>query len=225
MVLGPLLLLTGVLLRVEFHFFFPQQLIAYERRPMLMTAAYACFAAGNVAMWPAVAALARRIGASHPAWAVWGGTLVVLGLFTRTFHAGTDHIILQLVDFQSTEAATRVVGDYYAAWGAMVWHPFRMLAGAILTGWAVLAIGAYRSGALGLGRAIALGLMSVLALGTVKGTQVPQSVIATAGLCIAFVPMGVGMLLSGPRPSNRALCRLAVIVVCLVLGPLYAPRG
>lgn len=65
-------------------------------------------------------------------------------------------------------------------------------------GWVVLAVGAYRSGALGLGRSVALGLMSALALGTLKGTE-PQSYVAVGGLCLALIPMGVSLLREGPR--------------------------
>ena len=107
----------------------------------------------------------------------------------------------------------------------MGWHPFRMLSGAVVAGWVVLAVGAYRSGALGLGRSLCLAVVSVLALGTLKGTQIPQSLIAAAGLCLAFIPLGVGLLRDGPRPSNRALCWIAVLLVLFVLGQFYAPRG
>jgi hypothetical protein len=224
-VCGPLLILTGVLLRVRYHFFFPDQLAAYDRQPGLLTASYACFAAGTVLFWPAVLVLAHRIGATHPGWALWGGSLVMFGLFTRTFHFGTDHLAFHLVDSHGLQSAVTAIDHYYVAWRDVGWHPFRMLSGAIVTGWVVLAIGAYRSGVLGLGRALALGSVSILALGTLKGTQIPQSLIAVAGLCVAFVPLGVAVLRDGPRPSRRALVWVAVVAVLFVLGQFYAPRG
>ncbi|MDO0914115.1 hypothetical protein QQM39_25770 [Streptomyces sp. DT2A-34] len=52
MVLGPLLMLTGALLRARFPFFFPDQLAAYERYPTLMATAYGLFAAGSPLLWP-----------------------------------------------------------------------------------------------------------------------------------------------------------------------------
>jgi hypothetical protein len=61
---GPALLMTGILLRVRFHFFFPDQLAAYTRHPTLITAAYACFACGNIPLWPAVMTPAQRIAAT-----------------------------------------------------------------------------------------------------------------------------------------------------------------
>src|ERR1035437_6618728 len=61
MILGPLLLLTGILLRIQFHFFFPQQLAAFHQHPMLITASYNCFLAGNLLLWPAVITIARLI--------------------------------------------------------------------------------------------------------------------------------------------------------------------
>lgn len=88
MVLGPVLMLAGALLRVRFHFFYPDQLAAYERHPTLMATAYGLFAAGSELLWPAVAVLATRIGIRSPGWGLWGGVLAVLGLFARTFHAG-----------------------------------------------------------------------------------------------------------------------------------------
>src|SRR4051794_27590639 len=92
LILGPALLLTGGLLRVPFAFFFPHQLAAYDQPPPLMPVSYSASAAGSVLMCPAVAALARLIGATHPDWAALGSTLALLGLFSRTFHAGVDHL-------------------------------------------------------------------------------------------------------------------------------------
>lgn len=224
-VFGPLLILTGMLLRLQYHFFYPQQLAAYDRQPGLITAAYACFATGTVLLWPAVLILAHRVGATHPRWALWGGCVVMFGLFTRTFHFGTDHLAFHLVDSHGLTAAVAAVDHYYGAWRDVGWHPFRMLSGTIVTGWVILAIGAYRSGALGWGRSLGLGLVSILALGTLKGTQTPQSLIAGAGLCIAFIPLGVAVLRDGPRPSNRALFWLAVLLALFVLGQFHAPRG
>src|SRR5690606_14507476 len=102
---------------------------------------------------------------------------------------------------------------------------FRMLSGAVVAGWVVLAIGAYRSGALGLGRSLCLAVVSILALGTLKGTQIPQSLIAAAGLCLAFIPLGIGLLRDGPRPSNGAMAWAAVRLGVVVLGQFYAPGG
>ena len=59
--------------------------------------AYGAVAAGNALLWPAVATLAHLISGTRPRWATWGGTLAILGLFARTFHAGVDHLAFQLV--------------------------------------------------------------------------------------------------------------------------------
>ncbi|MGN9787270.1 hypothetical protein ACTMTF_38025 [Nonomuraea sp. ZG12] len=115
------------------------------------------------------------------------------------------------------------IGDNYSAWRNVRWHPFRMLSRAAFLGWVVLDIGAYRSGALGLGRSVALGLMSALALGTLKGTQIPQSVMAAGRLCAAFVPLGVSLLRGGPPPSRRAVLWLIVVLGWLVLGAAFGP--
>jgi hypothetical protein len=221
---GPSLLMAGILLRSPFHYFFPDQLAAYTRHPALITAAYACFATGTILLWPAVMALAQRIAATSPMWALWGGCLVIVGLFTRTFQFGTDHLAFHLTDSFGLQSMINGIDDYYLAWRDTRWHPFRTLSGPAFLGWVVLAVGAYRSGALGLGRSIALGLMSALALGTLKGTE-PQSIIAAAGLCVAFVPLGVALIRGGPPPTRRALLWLVVLIAWHIAGTLYGPRG
>ncbi|MDH2429452.1 hypothetical protein [Sphaerisporangium sp. TRM90804] len=226
LICGPILLMTGILLRSQFHYFFPDQLAAYTRHPTLITVSYACFASGVVLLWPAVMTLAQRIAATSPLWGIWGGCLVIVGLFTRTFQFGTDHLAFHLTDSLGLQTMINAIDAYYLAWRDTHWHPFRSLSGPAFFGWMVLAIGAYRSGALGLGRSIALGLMSALAIGTLKGTE-PQSVIAAGGLCVALIPLGISLLRSGPPPSRRAIIWIIVLVAWLVfgatLGPTLAP--
>jgi hypothetical protein len=174
---------------------------------------------GTVLLWPAVATLAHLIGAARPGWALWGGTLATLGLFARTFHAGVDHLAFQLVREEGVEQATRLVGGSYGAF-----HVFHSAAPAIMAGWVVLAIGAYKAGTLGPLRAVALGLMSALMIGVLKGSTL-TSVVATAGLCVALVPLGLQVLRDGPAPSRRAVVGWSLLIVGLgatfvVLGEL-----
>ncbi|MGI5270242.1 hypothetical protein ACQEUU_13905 [Nonomuraea sp. CA-218870] len=221
---GPVLIMIGILLRSPFYYFVPYQLVAYTQHPTLITAAYACFAVGFVLLWPAVMTLAHRIAVTHPLWGMWGGCLVIVGLFTRTFQFGTDHLAFHLTDVLGLRVMLDGVDGYYLAWRDTVWHPFRAMSGPAFFGWVVLAVGAYRSGALGLGRSIALGLMSALALGTLKGTE-PQSFIAVGGLCLAFIPLGVSLLRDGPPPSRRAVVWIVVLVAVHVLMTAFGPRG
>nr|BFE84308.1 hypothetical protein GCM10020093_069090 [Planobispora longispora] len=165
LIVGPTLIMVGTLLRSQFYFFVPYQLHAYSQHPTLITAAYACFALGFVLLWPAVMTLAQRISATNPLWGMWGGCLVMIGLFTRTFQFGTDHFAFHLTDVLGLQTMLDGIDGYYDAWRETLWHPFKTMSGPAFFGWVVLAIGAYRSGALGLGRSIALGLMSALALG------------------------------------------------------------
>jgi hypothetical protein len=51
------------------------------------------------------------IGRTRPALATWGGLLVVLGVFARTFHAGVDHLAFQLVSSLGLRPATALVGQ------------------------------------------------------------------------------------------------------------------
>lgn len=66
MILAPILLLTGELLRVQFNFFFPQQLKAFELHPTLLTTSYSFFLAGNILLWPAIATVAKLVGHKKP---------------------------------------------------------------------------------------------------------------------------------------------------------------
>lgn len=213
MIVAPLVLLTGVLLRIQFNFFFPQQLEAFEQHPALMSAAYNSFVAGNILLWPAIITLARYVGIRKSQWALWGGTFVILGLFARSFHAGVDYFAFQLVHLQGLEMATKTVADSYGSF-----HIVSTLNGAILLGWGVLAIGAYLSGTLGLVRSIAFACMSALMLGVLKGSSI-VSVIAVLGLCIALVPLGFKVLKDGPALSYKTIgswvLLMAVVIILL----------
>ncbi|MEV6476119.1 hypothetical protein [Streptomyces sp. NPDC051657] len=217
MVLGPLLMLAGALTRVRSDFFFPAQLAAYERHPGLMATSYALFAAGNLLLWPAVVLLAARIGARSPGWGLWGGMLALCGLFARAFHAGVDHMAFRLADAEGAAAATRAVAETYGAF-----QIFSALNLAVLAGWLVLALGSRRTQVLGPVRALALALMAGLPLGALKGTT-SLSLVALAGLTVALVPMGFGLLRQGPRPSRAAVLRwvplaLGTLALMVVLG-------
>lgn len=114
LVLGPILLLAGELLRVKYHFYYPDQLAAFKEQPTLMAASYGLFAAGIIVMWPGILALVRLIGAKKPGWALWGGILAIMGLFARMYHAGVDNLAYWLVQFQGLELATTFISESYA---------------------------------------------------------------------------------------------------------------
>jgi hypothetical protein len=195
LVLGPLLLLAGVLTRMGADDFFPGQLAAYAAGSGRMVLSYSLFAAGIVLLWPAVTALARMIALTRPGWAGWGLVLVLLGLFGRVFHAGVSHLAFHLVDVLGLDAAQRAVAATYGAF-----HVFKAVNVCIMAGWVVLAIGAYLAKALGPVRCVALGLAAGLPLGVLKGSSDPVSLVALAGLAVALVPLGVAVLRDGPAP-------------------------
>ncbi|MBT2234641.1 hypothetical protein [Nonomuraea sp. NEAU-A123] len=213
LVIAPVLMLVGVLLRLPYDAFFPRQLAAFAGNAALMTASYSCFAAGNVLLWPGVLGLVRRSPGSR--WVLWGGVMVMLGLFERTFHAGVSHLAFQLVSVEGLPAARQAVADSYGAF-----HVFASLSVALFFGWIVLAVGLWRAGTLDVVRAVALGLMSALPIGVLKGTGV-MSIVATAGLCVALVPFGVKILRDGPAPKWWAFpLALAIGAGAVVLGTL-----
>jgi hypothetical protein len=215
LILGPVLLLTGALLRIQFHFFAPQQLQAFEGHPDLMTAAYSTYSVGAVALCLGILALVHRIAAWNRTWAFWGGALAVVGLFNRTFSAGVDHMAFQMVSVLGADQAFVVVSDTYRAF-----HVFRSANPATMLGWPVLAIGAYRAGVLGPVLAAALALMFMLPFGTLKGTEIRS--IAIVGLCAALVPLGVRTLREGPPLSRRARAWIVAMLLLNVTGIVLA---
>jgi hypothetical protein len=215
LILGPVLLLTGALLRIQFHFFAPQQLQAFEGHPNLVTAAYSTYSVGAVALGFGVLALVHRIAVWNRTWAFWGGALAVTGLFNRIFSAGVDHMAFQMVSVLGAEQAFAVVSETYRAF-----HVFRSANPAVMLGWPVLAIGAYRAGVLGPVRAAALSLMFMLPFGTLKGTEIRS--IAIVGLCAALVPLGLRILRDGPPLGRRATVWVIVCVLSNVAGIVLA---
>ncbi|MFE2757101.1 hypothetical protein ACFXGA_34410 [Actinosynnema sp. NPDC059335] len=209
LILGPLLLLAGTLLRRPFDFSFPRQLAAVASDPALMTAAHTAVTAGNVLLAFAVITLAHRIGRSRPVLASWAATLVVVGLFERTFHAGIDQAAHGLVRREGVARATELVSASYQEL-----HLFSFLSFTIVAGWPVLAYAAYRTGALGRVRAVALAATCALPLGVLKGTEI-TSVIAVTGLCVALIPSGVQLLRTGPPPTRNAILLTATTVPAL----------
>lgn len=133
----------------------------------------------------------------------------MLGLFARSFHYGINHLAFQLVKVQNLQLATKAVADSYGAF-----HIVSSLSAAILFGWVILAIGTYRSGVLSLVGSIGLGLMSALMLGVLKGASF-VSVLATTGLCIALLPLGKRVLMSGSLPSVRMIVSWSLLILGL----------
>ncbi|MEC0258616.1 hypothetical protein PAEVO_16350 [Paenibacillus sp. GM2FR] len=214
LILGPLLLMVGVALRYKFNFFFPDQLVAFKEHPTIIIASYSAFAAGNILLLPAVILLSKMISIKRPGWAFWGATFAIFGLLTRTFHAGIDHLAFQLVRQQNVDIATKVIANSYGAF-----HIFKTFNLAIMIGWIVLAIGSYRSGVLKIYQCVALALMSTLPLGVLKGSTT-FSFIATAGLCVALLPLGFKVLTEGPKPKLKTLF-IWIILTFLLIGFFY----
>jgi hypothetical protein len=211
MILGPLLLLIGVTSRFQFNFFFPQQLEAFHENPTLLTLSYSSFLAGNILMWPAIITLINLISIKSPRFALWGGIFAIFGLFARTFHAGIDHLAFQIVRFENIDLATEIVANSYGAF-----HIIRALNLYIMVGWIILAIGVYRSKIMNIFNSIAFGLMAALPLGVLKGTTT-FSIIATIGLCVALIPLGVRVIMSESMPSLKTGIRTFVLISLLLL--------
>ena len=215
LIVAPCLLLAGTLLRLGVPFFFPHQLAAYQRQPTLITAAYAMFLAGIIALWPGVVAVATEVGVTRPGWAIWGGSLVMFGLFARAFHYGVNTFAFALVDSAGLNTAARAVGAYY---GYREWV-VSSLSAAVMLGWITLAIGCFLSRTLRLLPAIALALMSGLMIGVLKGSTW-ASAAEVAGLTVAFVPLGLSFLRDANRPSPHTIRWTIPLVLLFALGSI-----
>jgi len=207
MILAPPVLIAAVLTRFDADLLYTAQLAAYDASPGRFTLSYGLFALGLVLLIPAVLGLTRRIAVTRRGWAVWGGTMVVVGLLARIFHAGADYMAFRFSDALGPQGAGDAIGLDYGAF-----HIFRTASVAIMAGWIVLAIGAKLSGTLGWTGAIALALMSGLPLGILKGATV-FSLIAVLGLAVALVPLGVKALRTGPPPRPAVAIRWVVLVL------------
>ncbi len=206
LVLGPVVLCAGYLLRhlSTITALTPQQrawaearpfaaygqLLAYVSDPALLTLAYAIFALGALALFPAFVALAQRVGGGL---AFWGATLLVAGLFARLYFAGADQTAFQLTEVlgpgQATNAIMREYVDIsYGPWRVPVWASAGQYAGSLL-----LAVAAWRSGVFGTARAVMVLLAGGTWMGVLKGASIPD-VLVTGLLCVALVPLGVRML-------------------------------
>ncbi len=210
LVLAPLLFLIGMLIRIQYHFFFPQQLEAFSSHPRLIVSAYNLFIIGNILLFPAIITITNMIGKKRSQLAIWGGMFVLLGLFARTFQAGINHLAFQLVTVQGLDNTTRAIADTYGAFNIVA-----TLNGTIMFGWIILAFGAYLSGTLGLFRSIAMGLMAALMSGVLKGSS-PYSVIAATGLCVALIPLGIKILSNGPHLKKKELFLWSGIIIVVV---------
>lgn len=217
MLVAPALLLIGTFLRIDYNFFFTDQIRGYAESPVRMNVSYNCWLAGTVLLWPAVLALANRVGRTRPGWATWGAVLVILGLFARTYHSGVNYLAFQLVDLQGAVAATDFINAVYRDTSFQAVH---YLSFAIMFGWYVLAIAAYLSRSLGAVRSIGLAAMSLLPLGILKGTET-MTVIGVVGLCVALLPTGMEQLrdaIRNTRKPSRRQFWLGLLAAVAVLG-------
>lgn len=85
LIISPLLLFLGDLLRINFHFYFPDQLEAYADHPALIMSSYNLFIIGFILMWPAILSLTQLIGVKRPTWAKFGGSLAMIGILIWLF--------------------------------------------------------------------------------------------------------------------------------------------
>ena len=199
LVLAPLLLLAGELVRSGHYYFFPAQLAAMVDDPATILTSYALYTAGLVLLIPAFLALAGMIGRERPGWAFWGATIAVVGSAVRIFQEGISFLALQLVGVQGLEAATAAVGDTYGAW-----YVLETLNGSDNIAWAMLAIGAYRARVLGWVPALGVAFMITHYSGVLKGTDL-NSLTGAVLLAAALVPLGVSLWRRAEPVSRRGL--------------------
>ncbi|MEV0353343.1 hypothetical protein AB0H88_46980 [Nonomuraea sp. NPDC050680] len=170
------------------------QMAAYAGNPALVTAGYACFAVGAILLCPAVITLARIVAARSPKLAYLGGTLLVLGLFSRLYWAGVDQTAFQLIGRLGLEQATQVVLDTYVETSYGPWRVPVTAAFGLYIGTFLLAIGALRSGTFGVGRFVLFLWAGTLWTGVLKESSLLKGVVSSAVLPLVLVPLGVQVL-------------------------------
>lgn len=217
LVLGPILILIGEILRIEYYYYYPSQLVAFKEQPTLMATSYGLFTAGVVLLLPSILTLVKLIGDKSPRWALWGGILGIFGLLCRMYHAGVDNLAFWLVYFQGLEFATKVIRESYP-YNYQGFYVVATILFSGMVGWLVLAIGTYRSRTLNLPSSIALSLMGIHSMGVLKGTSW-DTLLAITGLCVALVPLGFRILKDGPMPNLQNTIKWTIIFV--VLGMVF----
>jgi hypothetical protein len=213
LILGPILIIIGEILRIEYYFYYPNQLAAFKEQPTLMATSYGLFTAGVILLVLGILTLVRLIGVKKPALALWGGIFGIFGLLCRMYHAGVDNLAYWLVHFQGLEIATKVIRESYP-YNYQGFYVVATILFSGMVGWFVLAIGAYRSGTLNLPSSIALGLMGIHSMGVLKGTSW-DTLVAVIGLCIAFVPLGFKILRNGSMPNLQTILKWTILFLAL----------
>jgi hypothetical protein len=188
------------------------QLAAYAANPTVVIAGYAVFLAGAFLLWPAIVTLAQIVAHRAPGLALWGGTLLVLSLFTRAYHAGVDHTAFGMVDLQGVDRATAAVRDSYVGISYGPWRIPVVAAFGQYLGVLLLAVGAYRSGTFGLGRSLVLLWCFTLWGGVLKASELFDA-LGGAALCLVLVPLGVRVLRE----------RVAELAATATSGPVPRP--
>ncbi|EHR63197.1 hypothetical protein [Saccharomonospora cyanea] len=210
LVLGPVVWLAGLILRylalssapftaeqldwfARQPFAAPSQLAVYLENSALTTAGYGCFAAGAILLCPAIITLAQIVAAKSPKVAFVGGTLIVVGLFSRLYWAGVDHTAFELIGSLGLDQVTKTVMDTYVDISYGPWRVPITAAFGLYIGTLVLAVGAYRSATFGTGRLLLFLLSGTLWTGVLKESTV-FSIVSAAALCLVFVPLGIRVL-------------------------------
>lgn len=198
LILAPLLLLAGEVVRSGHDYFYPAQLAAMARVPATILTSYALYTAGLVLMIPAFFALGGLIGRQRPGWAFWAVTIALVGSTVRIFQEGIGFLALRLVDAQGLETATRAVSDTYGAY-----YVLQTLDGSDNLAWAVLAIGAYRARVLGWAPALGVAFMMTHYSGVLKGTDL-STLLGAVLLAAVLVPLGAALWRRAEPVSRRA---------------------
>ena len=216
LVLAPLLLLGGEVVRSGHYFYFPDQLSAMATDPGVTLTSYSLYTAGLVLMIPAFVVLAQLIGLERPGWAFWGLTIAVVGSAVRIFQEGISFLALQLVDVQGLETATTAVSETYGAWYVLV-----PLNGSDNLAWGLLAIGAYRARVLGWVPALGVAFMLTHYSGVLKGSDL-NSIAGAVLLAAVLVPLGISLWRASEPSSRRAWWGGIAVVALLVAQYVYA---
>jgi hypothetical protein len=211
LILAPLFLLAGEIVRSGHYYFYPQQLAGMVSDPVTIMTSYSLYTVGLVLTIPAFLALAGLIAKERPGWAFWGGTIAIIGSTVRIFQEGINFASLQLVGVQGLETATTAVDQTYG-----LWYVLKTMDGSDNLAWGLLAIGTYRARVLGWVPALGVAFMMNHYSGVLKGTDL-NSLTGAILLAAALVPLGI-TLWRNAEPVSRRAWWIGIAAIALLLA-------
>jgi hypothetical protein len=200
LILAPLCLLVGELLKVPYYYYFPAQLQAFAAHPTQMHWPYTLYTIGFLALWPGLIMLASLICRTRPWLGRITGMIAIVGVLVNTFYQGINHLAFELTEVNGVEPATAFIRETYG-WFSVAY----VLTWTDNLGWVLLGVAAYYTRTFGWFRALCVICMAARFSGVLKGYSI-DGIIENVLLCLAFGTLGPEIL-RGRFAENRTTDR------------------